>query len=1365
MKKQVLFLLLVAFCFGGNAQTILGLDVSHYDSDPPIGPENWSQVKAAGKRFAWAKATEGITYTDSTFVRNEVDGQNAGVVMGAYHFATPESNTATAEANHFLSVAGPYIRAGYLPPVLDLEDPPGGPALSAAFTSAQLTTWVQTWMTTVQSATGIAPIIYTDGNYAGYLNSSLNIYKLWIADPDGSATAQPATTGVWTTWTFKQYSWTGTVSGINDPSNVDLDVFNGDTTAFNILIGNTVIPNFISNVQSICPGMQVAYTDHSTSTGTITGYRWIFSGGSPDTSTARNPIITYNISGTYTVKEVVISSSGTDSLTKTAYINVRPTSTLPLSETFQSSTFPPTGWSMNFPNPADSAWELCTTAGYSSTQCMYFPANCGYTNNITGQRQQIYTPDYNFIGVSSPKMWFDVAYEPFNRRFSDTLAIYYSLDCGSTWTNIYLKGGMTLCTTGSTDSLGTDTSGGRGCFVPPNVQAWRKDSISLASLSGDGNVLFSFESRSGWGNIIYIDNINIAASCTPPAVPMAVSPGTASGPGSSVSSVTLVWDTAVGAVTYYPRISQCPYGTPNIIWQDTCHAGTSESATLPAGNIYRWNIGAYSQCGNPNCESDGNTLYFNIPPILTNTGNTTFCQGDSMALHTTAGNTVSTAEFHWYLNGTLVDSTTTGIFYAKQTGSYTAAISYSCGITGVSNSIAVHVITPPVSPSITSVPGLVACGPIQLTASSSGCTGCVYSWSTTVTDSVVTVTTTGTYHVTATGNGCASSPASVAVTINQPPTVSASALPTQACVNRSIVLTATGNATSYQWSGTGLQTTTGSSVDAIVFTAGTKTYTVTATLNGCTAAASTTVSFIASVPPTISISQTTVNPICTGSTVSFSSSETNGGTSPVYQWSASSGQNGSGANFTLNNASSGTTVRCLLISNATCASPDSLYSNTLTVTTLAPQPESISISTPDTNVCSGENIVFTSSSTNGGNNPTYDWYVNGTSTGTSSTYTLSNIQSNSAVYCIMTSSVSCVSGSPASSNIVDIHIQVSAVASVSISASADTICAGTPVTFTANPGNGGSSPAYSWLLNGNTVGSNVSTYTNSHLQNGDRISCSMISSASCVSSPNVGSDTITMLVNPLPTADAGTDVHILSGSSDTIGGNPSASGGTPPYRYLWSPIVGLDYDTVPGPIVSGISTNTIYILSVTDARGCSASDTMGVYLISCTLSTPTLQLNQCDLDAQNIPTVSYQWYLQGNPIGGANTRFYTVSQSGYYFVKVNDSLGCSAQSQDTFVSYPSCLVNGVEAILNQPAFEIYPNPAFNEITISYANTLAENANIEISDLIGQTVYHSTISTLLGYNWIINIATLPAGTYLMKITNGKGVSGVRRFIKM
>ncbi len=514
MKRLIACALFISvFVQAIHSQTILGVDVSSYE-----GTINWTNVKAAGYTFAFAKASEGVGLTDSYFAGNEVNGAAAGVVMGAYHFAHPENNPAADEANYFLSVAGPYIKACNLPPALDLEDPPTGPSLAASFTPAQLTSWVQTWMSTVQNATGIAPVIYIGPSNAAYLNSSVNSYGLWIDDYNSSATSAPPSTGVWTDWDFKQYSWTGTVPGIAGASNCDMDVFHGTLNQFNSLIGcNAVLASFTSNVNSVCPGGTVNFTDHSTTTGNLTGWKWTFTGGAPDTSTQQNPTIAYHTPGTYRVQETVTSSVGKDSLIYQNDIYVESSATLPYTEGFQSAVFPPPGWFLNLPNRNDSVWHLCTTTGRNSSQCMYFPANCGQTGDITGERQQIYSPGFNFSSAARPVLWFDVAYEPSQApTYSDTLAIYYSTDCGTNWTSIYSKGGMTLCTTGGSTGAGTDTTGshGKGCFIPPNTGAWRTDTVNLSVLTGKPNVMFSFESRSGWGNIIYLDNINLNGNLT-----------------------------------------------------------------------------------------------------------------------------------------------------------------------------------------------------------------------------------------------------------------------------------------------------------------------------------------------------------------------------------------------------------------------------------------------------------------------------------------------------------------------------------------------------------------------------------------------------------------------------------------------------------------------------------------------------------------------------------------------------------------------------------------------------------------------------------------------------------------------------------
>jgi len=229
MKSLLLTFILLLSVLVVQAQTVLGIDVSHHQGDI-----NWTLVANDGKTFAFVKATEGYTYDDPKFQTYMNEGTNAGVVMGAYHFARPDNNSATNEANHFVSVAHNYIGAGFLPPVLDLEDPNSNTHLDQLFTPTQLTNWVQTWMSRVEALTGVKPIIYLNSNYANFLQSSLNNYPLWIAKPGTSPTSPPNNIGNWNDWAYKQYSWTGNVNGIS--GNVDLDSYHGTVAEFNQML-------------------------------------------------------------------------------------------------------------------------------------------------------------------------------------------------------------------------------------------------------------------------------------------------------------------------------------------------------------------------------------------------------------------------------------------------------------------------------------------------------------------------------------------------------------------------------------------------------------------------------------------------------------------------------------------------------------------------------------------------------------------------------------------------------------------------------------------------------------------------------------------------------------------------------------------------------------------------------------------------------------------------------------------------------------------------------------------------------------------------------------------------------------------------
>lgn len=103
--------------------------------------------------------------------------------------------------------------------------------------------------------------------------------------------------------------------------------------------------------------------------------------------------------------------------------------------------------------------------------------------------------------------------------------------------------------------------------------------------------------------------------------------------------------------------------------------------------------------------------------------------------------------------------------------------------------------------------------------------------------------------------------------------------------------------------------------------------------------------------------------------------------------------------------------------------------------------------------------------------------------------------------------------------------------------------------------------------------------------------------------------TFTLTVNPLPTANAGTDQFISNSSSIVIGGTPSATGGTPSYTYLWTPSTFLDNPSLANP-TSTPSNNITYSLNVVDSKGCASVDQVTVFVL-----TPSYTILTADINA------------------------------------------------------------------------------------------------------------------------------------------------------
>lgn len=206
-----------------------GIDVSYHQ-----GAIDWRQVAAAGKRFAFVRATAGTLTADTAYWANRSGARAAGLAVGSYHFANPDRalNDAANEANWFLRNAA--IVSGDLVPVLDFETANG-------LDPAALTAWAQTWLSQVTAATGVRPIIYTTPKFWSTSMADTDWFArngysvLWIAHWTGSS--QPwVPAGGWggNGWSFWQHSSSGTVPGISGA--VDLDRFNGSSLPASLFV-------------------------------------------------------------------------------------------------------------------------------------------------------------------------------------------------------------------------------------------------------------------------------------------------------------------------------------------------------------------------------------------------------------------------------------------------------------------------------------------------------------------------------------------------------------------------------------------------------------------------------------------------------------------------------------------------------------------------------------------------------------------------------------------------------------------------------------------------------------------------------------------------------------------------------------------------------------------------------------------------------------------------------------------------------------------------------------------------------------------------------------------------------------------------
>jgi hypothetical protein len=314
----------------------------------------------------------------------------------------------------------------------------------------------------------------------------------------------------------------------------------------------------------------------------------------------------------------------------------------------------------------------------------------------------------------------------------------------------------------------------------------------------------------------------------------------------------------------------------------------------------------------------------------------------------------------------------------------------------------------------------------------------------------------------------------------------------------------------------------------------------------------------------------TASPICDGDGDVLTLANSCG---DVVQWESSSSGlagtfnviQGSGGTFTwyTNKIPPHDAWYQVLVKNGPCGA---VYSNKFHVTINHKPNPTITAGGP-LQFCAPGSVMLTATNPNGG---TCQWYRNGLPIGSGMTWP-ATASGNYYMVCSNSCGIT-------KSNI----ITVKASKPLAVITGACGVCPPNCVSLSALVGGGVPPYTFAWSQGGsgqsiNACPTTTQTYT---LTVTDAIGCT-----------TTANHTIEICPQQL-IADAGKNITTCPGGSVTIGGAPTASGGTGTYTYLWSPAAGLSNPTIANPTATPSQTTT-YTLTVTDATtGCIATSTV-----------------------------------------------------------------------------------------------------------------------------------------------------------------------------
>ena len=344
-------------------------------------------------------------------------------------------------------------------------------------------------------------------------------------------------------------------------------------------------------------------------------------------------------------------------------------------------------------------------------------------------------------------------------------------------------------------------------------------------------------------------------------------------------------------------------------------------------------------------------------------------------------------------------------------------------------------------------------------------------------------------------------------------------------------------------------------------------------------------------------------------------------------------------------------------------------------------------SSPAGAICPGDSLRFLASPTNGGSAPLYKWYIDGVliQSGASDSLKSNAFINGSLVQVVLTSN------SPCSNPQVDtaaLFVVFSNAVSPGVTINPDTsVCPGSPVTFNANPLNGGASPSYQWYINGLPVaGATANSFNSIITANDSLVSVEMNSSLGCVITPNA-SDSTKVLFNPEITPTVSLSAlpagAVCAGDSIIYTAQSTGGGMSPTFQWYVNGVASGAPTTDSGFVVLNPANGDSVSVRLNSSHTCLLSNNAQSWsVISVTVAaSPAVNLNAspslnvCAGDTVKFTASAtaagsapvYHWYLNGalQSVSDSVFTIHTLSDQDIVWVEVISSLTCAIVPSDT----------------------------------------------------------------------------------------------------